>query len=97
MSNALNPLTFRVSKVCPLLCEVNGGLELEKVLYKENLSVLGGQVCSSFTIELIEQEIGRLPCFYNSKLYILILSAYARRNLLPVLLSQEHVVFASYF
>jgi hypothetical protein len=28
MSNALNPLTFRVSKVCPLLCEVNSGLEL---------------------------------------------------------------------
>ncbi len=46
MSNALNPLTFRVSKVCPLLCKVNGGLELEKVLYKENLWVLGGQVCS---------------------------------------------------
>jgi hypothetical protein len=94
MFNALNPLTFRVSQVCPLLCEVNGGLELEKVLYKEKLSVLGGQVRSSFIIELIEQDIGLLPCFYKSKLYILILSAYARRSLLPVFLSQEHVVFA---
>jgi hypothetical protein len=93
MSDALNPLTFRVSKVCPISCEANGGLELEKVLYKEKLWVLG-QVCSSFIIELIEQEIGRLPCFYKSILYILILSAYARRSLLPVFLSQEHVVFA---
>jgi hypothetical protein len=93
MSDALNLLTFRDCKVCPLLSEANGGLELEKVLYKEKLWLLG-QVCSSFIIELIEQEIGRLPCFYKSILYILILSAYARRSLLPVFLSQEHVVFA---
>jgi hypothetical protein len=89
----LCPLTFRVSKVCPLLCEVNSGLELLSSVQRK-LSVLGGQVCSSFVIELIEQDIDRLPCFYKSKLYILILSAYARRSLLPMFLSQEHVVFA---
>jgi hypothetical protein len=65
--------TFRVSKVCPLLCGVNSGLELLSSVQRKTFGF--GWPSVLIFHNWTDWAGYCLPCFYKSKLYILILSA----------------------